>query len=170
MIFSLLAFLAVVVSICIKERKKSLCVQSLSCIFESIYDFSISAFTGAILGTVNFVRSCLFINKEKFSKGIYLFILILFQSLIIINCIYTWVGLISLLPTVGSIIRTYCLWQSNMKYVRFSGILTGLFYGLYYIYYEGWFMFFGYFFILITSICQVYKNDIKMKNKCQIKE
>ena len=39
MIFSILAFLALVISICIKERKKSLCVQSLNCLFEAVYDF-----------------------------------------------------------------------------------------------------------------------------------
>lgn len=68
MIFSVLAFVAVIVSICIKDRKKSLCVQSLNCIFEAIYDFIISAFTGAVLSIINFIRTCLFINKDKFSK------------------------------------------------------------------------------------------------------
>ena len=44
MIFSVLAFIAVIVSICIKDIKKSLVVQSLNCICEAIYDFIISAF------------------------------------------------------------------------------------------------------------------------------
>lgn len=161
MIFSILAFIAVIVSICIKDRKKSLYVQSFNCIFEAIYDFIISAFTGAILSIINFIRTCLFINKDKFNKKIYFFILIFFESIIVVNCIYTWVGLISLLPTVGSMIRSYCLWQSNMKYVRISGITTGILYGGYYIYYEGWFMVLGYLILLIIGIWQVYKNDIK---------
>lgn len=53
------------------------------------------------------------------------------------------------------------MWQSNMKYVRISGITTGILYGSYYIYYEGWFMILGYLILLITSIWQVYKNDLK---------
>ena len=89
MIFSVLAFIAVIVSICIKDRKKSLVVQSLNCICEAIYDFIISAFTGAVLSIINFIRTCLFINKDKFSKKIYLLILIIFESLIAINCIFT---------------------------------------------------------------------------------
>lgn len=161
MIFSVLAFIAVIVSICIKDRKKSLCVQSINCICEAIYDFIISAFTGALLSIINFIRTCLFINKDKFSKKIYVLILIIFESLIVINCIFTWNGLISLLPTIGSMIRAYCLWQSNMKYVRISGITTGILYGSYYIYYEGWFMVLGYLILLITGICTVYNNDIK---------
>ena len=134
MIFSILAFITLIISICIKDRKRSLCVQSLNCLFEAIYNFIISAFTGAFLSIINLIRSFLFINKKKFSKRVYLIMLIIFESIIIINCLYTWQGIISLLPTIGSIIRTYCLWQSNMKLVRISGITPGLLYGSYYIY------------------------------------
>lgn len=168
MIFSVLAFFAVIVSICIKDRKRSLCVQSLNCLFEAIYDFIISAFTGAVLSIINFIRTFLFINKDKFNKRIYLLILLIFEIVIIINCFFTWKGIISLLPTIGSMIRTYCLWQSNMKYVRISGITTGLLYGSYYIYYEGWFMVLGDLFLLIIGIWQVYKKDIK-NNRNEIK-
>ena len=126
MVFSVLAFVTLIISICIKDRKKSLYVQSLNCMFEAIYDFIIYAFTGVLLSIINFIRTFLFVNKDKFSKNKYILVLIVFELVILINCILTWNGFISLLPTVGSIIRTYCLWQSNMKYVRISGITTGI--------------------------------------------
>lgn len=161
MIFSILAFLALVISICIKERKKSLCVQSLNCLFEAVYDFIISAYTGAVLSIINFIRTFIFINKNKINKRIYFFILIFFEGIIVINCVLTWNGLISLLPTIGSIIRTYCLWQSNMRLVRISGITTGIFYGTYYIFYQSWFMVLGDLILLLVGIYAVYKNDLK---------
>ena len=164
MIFSILAFVALIISICIKERKKSLSIQSLNCLFEAIYDFIIQAYTGAVLSIINFIRTFLFINKEKFSKTIYIIILFLFEGVIITNCILTWGGPISLLPTIGSTIRTYCLWQSNMKLVRISGITTGILYGLYYMYYQSWFMVLGDLILLITGIYAVYKNDVKRLN------
>ena len=163
--FSILAFVALIVSICIKERKKSLVVQSLNCLLEAVYDFIILAYTGAILSIINFIRAFLFINKEKFSKTLYLIILFLFESIIIVNYILTWGGLISLLPTIGSLIRTYCLWQSNMKLVRISGITTGILYGSYYIYYNSWFMVLGDLILLIIGIYAVWKNDIKNNSK-----
>ena len=52
-----------------------------------------------------------------------------------------------------------------MKYVRISGITTGILYRSYYIYYEGWFMVLGYLILLIIGIWQFYKNDIK--NSCK---
>lgn len=163
MIFSVLSSFALFASICIKERKKSLFVQGLSCLFESIYDFIISAFTGALLGIVNLIRTFTFINKEKFGKLIYFFILLIFESVIIINCYYSWAGWISLLPTFGSIIRTYCLWQSNMTLIRFSGLTTGISYGSYYIYYKSWFMVLGDLILLLVGIYAIYTNDIKKK-------
>lgn len=163
MVFSVFAFIALFISICIKDRKKSLCVQSFNCFFEAIYDFIISAYTGAILSVINFIRTFIFINKEKFNRVLYLLILFIFETIIISNCIFTWAGWISLLPTLGSIIRTFCLWQSDMKLVRISGITTGLLYGSYYIYYQSWFMVLGDFILLIVGIYTVWKNDIKTK-------
>ena len=89
MIFSILAFVALIISICIKERKKSLVVQSINCLLEAIYNFIISAYTGAVLSVINFIRTFLFINKGKFNKIIYLVILFVFEGGIIINCIMT---------------------------------------------------------------------------------
>ena len=165
MIFSILAFMALILSICIKDRKKSLGVQSLNCLFEAIYSFIINAFTGAFLSIINFIRTYIFMQSEKIKRKIYVFVLIIFESIIILNRIYTWNGMISLLPTIGSIIRTYCLWQSNMKLVRISGITTGILYGLYYSYYQSWFIVAGDIILLFTSIISIYKYDIKKKEK-----
>ena len=46
MIFSILTFITLYLSVCIKNRKGSLTAQSISCILESIYDFTINATTG----------------------------------------------------------------------------------------------------------------------------
>lgn len=163
MVFSILAFVALILSICIKDRKKSLGVQSLNCLFEAINAFIINAFTGAILSIINFIRTFIFLQSEKISKRVYICILIIFESVIVVNCIYTWNGAISLLPTIGSVIRTYCLWQSNMKLVRISGITTGIFYGLYYLYYQSWFIVMGDVLLLIVSLINIYRYDLKAK-------
>lgn len=163
MIFSILAFLFLVISLCIKERKKSLIIQSLNCLCEALYNFVISAYTGAVLGLINFIRSFIYISKDKINKVIYIFILLFFEGVIVINCIITWNGYISIFPTIGSIIRTYCLWQSNMKLVRLSGITTGLFYGIYYLYYQSFFMVLGDITLIITGIYAIWLNDVRKR-------
>lgn len=165
MIFSILAVIALVVSISIRDRKKSLGVQSLNCLLEAIYSFIIEAFTGAFLSIINFIRTFIFMQSEKITKKIYVLVLIVFEGIIVINCIYTWNGIISILPTIGSMIRTYCLWQTNMKLVRISGITTGVLYGLYYSYYQSWFIVMGDIILLFTSVMSIYQNDIKDKRE-----
>lgn len=164
-IFSILAFIALIISVCIKNRKKSLFVQDLNCLFEAIYAYTINAFTGAILGVINCIRTFIFMQSEKINQKLYILILVFFESIIVVNCIYTWNGIISVLPTIGSIIRTYCLWQSNMKLVRISGVTTGIFYALYYLYYRSIFIVGGYVILLVISLINIYKNDIKGEKK-----
>ena len=83
------------------------------------------------------------------------------------NCVVTWEGYISLLPTIGSMIRAYCLWQSKMKLVRISGITTGVLYGSYYLYHQSWFMVLGDALLLITGIYALWKNDIKRRTNIE---
>lgn len=161
MIFSILAFLMVCISVCIKRRKLSLFVQSFNCIFEGIYDFLVGAYTGASLSALNFIRTVFFMNKEKFSKSLYFLLLIIFLFLAVINCIFSWQGAISLLPTIGTMIRIYCLWQENMTLVRVSGLTTGITYGLYYVYYHSWFLVLGDIVLFIVSMLSIYKHDLK---------
>ena len=163
MIFSILAFLTLFISICIKERNKSLLFQSINCIFQALYDLTINAYTSSIIGFTNFIRSSLFRKKEYFSKFCYLILLVIFETIIILNCVFTWNGYISLLPTITAGVRTYCLWQSNMKYVRLSGMLSGILYGLYYIYYQSPLMTIGYLLLFVISLYNVLKNDLKTK-------
>lgn len=161
MILSILAFLALFASICIKDRKHSLKVQASSCLFKFLNDLTLKAYTGAVLSLINFIRSLLFSQKEKISKKIYIFLLFLFETIILTNCVLTWDSIISILPTTSTMIRTYCLWQSNMTYVRMSGIIMGIFYGMYYIYYQSWLMVIGYGLLFIISIYNMCKLDIK---------
>ena len=61
---SILDFIALILSICIKDRKKSLLIQSLNCILEAIYSFLISAFTGAFLSIINTYKNDIKNRKE----------------------------------------------------------------------------------------------------------
>lgn len=81
--------------------------------------------------------------------------------LAIINCIFSYQSAISLLPTIGTMIRIYCLWQENMTLVRISGLTTGVTYGLYYVYYNSWFLVLGDIILFIVSILSIYKYDLK---------
>ena len=52
-----------------------------------------------------------------------------------------------------------------MKLVRISGISTGILYGLYYSYYQSWFIVMGDIILLFTSIISIYKNRKEENNE-----
>ncbi len=52
-----------------------------------------------------------------------------------------------------------------MKLVRISGITTGILYGLYYSYYQSWFIVMGDIILLFTNMINIYKNDIQKKEE-----
>ena len=126
LILSVAVFATLIASVCVRRRQLSLRIQAVSCLMEALYSFTIGAMTGAVINIINFIRSGLFANRNRFGRAIYLLILLLFDAIILINCYLTWAGLSSLLPTIGSLVRTYCLWQTDMRLVRVSGITTGL--------------------------------------------
>lgn len=161
MIFSVLALLSLLVSVCIRKRVYALIAQAFNCLFEATYDFFIGAYTGAFLSIINLTRTMIFIKRERFAKMLYIGVLLIFESITVVNCILTYQGLISLLPTIGSIIRTFCLWQTNMTLMRISGITTAIFYGLYYLYYQSSFMIIGEIILLFVSIYSIYIHDFK---------
>lgn len=57
--------------------------------------------------------------------------------------------------------RAYCLWKDDMKLIKISGIIVGLLYGIYYIYYRSTFMVIGDALILLTSIYALLKERKK---------
>ena len=158
---SLIASIFLLVSICQNDRTKSLKISSLHNLTEALYNFLINAHTAAFLGIINFVRTILFAYKNSFQKKFYFALLILFEIIIIWNCFYTWNGYISLFPTCESMIKVLCIWQSKMKLIRVSGIITGALYSIYYSFYGSWILLFAYIILFIVSTMAIYTNDLK---------
>ena len=118
LISRILMSIILVISISIKTREKSLFVQAMSCLFESIYDFLIYAYTGAVLSFLNFIRTCLFINKNKFSKYVYFSFLIIFEMIILLNskvCTLFRRGLYPVSPTL-SLLKKFSTFYLKRNY------------------------------------------------------
>lgn len=161
MIFSILTFIAICLSLLIKDRTKSLHVYSISCICESLYCITVGALTGTFLGIINFIRTYLFSCREIFSKKAYFSLFLFFEFVVFLNFIITYDGTISLLPTMASIIGIYCLWVPHTKYLKFSSLIKGMFYAVYYAYYGGWFLVWGYTVVFLFSFYILIKDERK---------
>lgn len=165
LVLSVAVFATLIISISVRSRRQSLKIQSAGCLLEALYSFTIGALTGAFINVINFIRSGLFVRRDEFGRFSYLLILVFFDLVILGNCLLTWVGPVSLLPTIGSLVRTYCLWQSDMRLIRVSGITTGLSYGAYYAIYGGWLMVMGYALLLVVGVYEIVSKDVLCRRK-----
>ena len=165
LVLSVAVFATLIISISVRSRRRSLKIQSASCLLEALYSFTIGALTGAFINVINFIRSGLFVRRDEFGRFSYLLILVFFDLVILGNCLLTWAGPVSLLPTIGSLVRTYCLWQSDMRLIRVSGITTGLSYGAYYAIYGGWLMVMGYALLLVAGVYEIVSKDVLRRRK-----
>ncbi len=119
-----IAFIFFAASFWHKNRKVVLILEVIECVFYAIHYFLINAYTGAVVNIIGMIRSWLFIykGKNKFFSSLWLpTILIL---LYLLNCIFTWVGPISIIPTVAAIIFCLSIWQNNTKTIRRFGVVV----------------------------------------------
>lgn len=160
LIFSIAALALMVASIMVKRRKSSIIIQGAGCVVQMISAVLINAIPAAIGELIDVIRSGLFIYKDKFSKNIYLIILIIFEAVIVGSCILTWEGAITLLPMVGTMFRTYAAWQPHMSLIRIAGIVTGVTYIPYYLLHgsEGVILAIGYGILTAVGIYEVIKH------------
>lgn len=164
---SVVVLLLIIVSICVKRRKLSIVIQGASCGLQLLYDLLIGAFTAAIAEAIDVVRSTLFVYREKFSRIVYVAMLVIFEAIIVISCVLTWDGAISLLPTIGGMVRTYAAWQPRMGPIRLAGVLTGILYVPYFIYYDSLIMALGYAILLLVGLYEVFKHrDLEGGDGC----
>ena len=75
LILSVAVFATLIASVCVRRRQLSLRIQAVSCLMEALYSFTIGAMTGAVINIINFIRSGLFANRNRFGRVIYLLIL-----------------------------------------------------------------------------------------------
>ena len=165
LILSALTFVLICISLCVGTRRKSLKFQTLSCLTEATYNILNMSLTAAVMSGICWIRSIVYSRKSHYSKMTYRLILVLFIALIIGGCFVTWSGPVSLLLLPGSLLRTYSLWQSKMRLIRWSGAVSGLLGAIYYMCYGAWFIVAGYLLMFAVGAYEYYIKDIKGARK-----
>lgn len=166
-IFGVGVLALIILSICVKRRKLSVAIQGSGCALQLIYDLLIGATTAAITELVDVIRSAIFVYRSKFGNLIYLLILIAFELFIVGNCIVTWEGWLSLLPTIGAMTRTYAAWQPRMGPIRIAGVITGALYIPYFVGHNAPIMAIGYAILMLVGISEIIKHrDLEGGDGC----
>lgn len=162
---SAIVFALMCISLCVNTRKVSLSFQGASCLAEALYNTLISSYTVATLNVICFVRALVYMRRNHYSALTNLIILIVFMTLLIAGCIITWNGLVSIWLLPATLLRSYCLWQKDMKLIRLSGALSGFLHVTYYVAFGAWLIAAGWLLTFIVSTHGYYTKDFCKKKK-----
>lgn len=116
--------------------------------------------TGAVINFVGMFRSWSFMykGKNKFTSGIYL--PAIFLTIYIINGIVTWEGIITLVPTIASVIFCLVIWQHNTKNIRRFGLVVQTLWFFYALYLGSYVVMITEFILLISTTLAIIRLDI----------
>jgi len=83
--------------------------------------------TGAILFTVVVIRGVVFYLYKKKDLKPSLVILIIFQAALLISTYFSWENIISIIPYVATVVKTWGAWQDDMKWLRRASLVCQAF-------------------------------------------
>lgn len=130
-IIGLIAFIILAFSYWQKDRRKILLLEVAECLLYSVHYFMLGATTGGFLNIIGSVRSGSFIYKDKNKFMSTNALPIIFMFVYILNAALTWEGIITIFPTMGSMIFCIAIWQHNTKVIRRYGIIVQLLWLIY---------------------------------------
>lgn len=104
----------------IKSNRALFLCQMIGCIIFCVQFFILGAYTGAIGLIINIIRNLLLVKRKDWEwvdrKSTMLAILALLTAM----TIYTWNGIISLLPFISVAVTTIGYWSNNAQKIRLS--------------------------------------------------
>ena len=116
--FGIFALICTVVSMQLKKHRPLMILQTASEAFIVAQYLVKSAFTGAMMASVSFIRDVIFTKYGK--KRAPFWILLAIYAAMTVLTIISWAGPLSLLPYCGSLIYAYTLWYGKVKWIRFG--------------------------------------------------
>lgn len=113
-----------VISIQNIDKKGILIYQIIANILYGLQYFLLGAYSASTMDFISGFRCLFFYLEEEKSNKISNYSIIFFTILIIILGIFTYNGIISILPILTSLIYMYSLWQNNLNVTRYLFVIA----------------------------------------------
>lgn len=130
-IFVIIQYLFFVLTYHTKTKKQILIFNTIACISSAFSFMFLSAYSGCVMSLLAVLRNYLFYKqdeKKDINNLIIVLVILAFLSII------TYDGILSLMPSIGTLLYTISVWQSNRKVYRMFGILIEISWLIYHIY------------------------------------
>lgn len=119
-LFGIVALVILILSFQKNNKKTLLKYQIFSSLFFAMQYLCLNAITGCLMNLMTMIRNVVY---KKLKKTPLLFLILIIISMIILT-VFSYNGLISLLPTIAVILYSIALWQKNLKITRITEIVS----------------------------------------------
>lgn len=159
-LFGFFALVILIISFQSNNKKTLLKYQIFSSLFFAIQYLCLNAITGCLMNLMTMIRNIIY---KMFKKTPLLFVSLIIIIMIILS-VFSYNGLISLLPTIAVILYSVALWQKNLKITRITEIISCSLFIIYNINVLAIIGLISTIIELLFAIIAVYKFDIKKNN------
>ena len=156
-LFGIIALVLLITSFQKNNKNILLKCQIFSSLFFALQYLCLNAITGCLMNLMTMIRNIIY---KKFPKTPLLFVVLIIMSMIILS-LFSYNGLISLLPTIAVILYSIALWQKNLTITRITEIISCSMFIIYNINVLAITGLISTIIELIFSIIAVYRFDIK---------
>jgi len=109
-----------------QQRKKEnfLLIQTVGTLLFILQYILTEKYTGAILFSITLIRGLVYYYYKKKNLKPSLKILVIFQVALIISTYFSWQNILSIIPFIATVSKTWGTWQDDMKWVRRTSLLA----------------------------------------------
>lgn len=134
-VFVIIGYVLLITTYQMKNRKSILVTNFISLLSLCISYVFLSAYSGLVITIIALIRNVVFLSDEdeKITKKDVI-VLITFFIISIIAAIFTYDGILSLMPLFATLLYTYSVWQNNTKLYKILGIIIEIIWMIYNIY------------------------------------
>ena len=123
-ILGLITLILFVISLQQRKKETFLLLQTCGTIFFIAQYILAGRITGATVFTIVAVRGLVFFYYKKKDLKPSKMVLIAFQAILSIAVFLTWQNILSVLPLVATVAKTWGTWQDNMKWIRLTSVIS----------------------------------------------
>ena len=129
-IFVIIQYIFIITTYQVKTKRQIIIFNTLAATSAIISFLCLEAYSGCMMSLVSILRNLLFFKmKEKDKIKLTIILIILF-----VLTIFTYNGILSLMPSIGTLLYTLSVWQNDTKTYKKYGMLIELSWLIYFIY------------------------------------
>lgn len=119
-LFGIVALIILIISFQKNNKKSLLKYQIFSSLFFAIQYLCLNAITGCLMNLMTMIRNIVY---KKFKRTPLFLVLLIIISMITLS-VFSYNGIISLLPTLAVILYSIALWQKNLTITRITEVIS----------------------------------------------